>query len=73
MKKDKVDDGQSEFMCDGCGKDAFGQLYFHFWYGSKNDMTAGGLHLCDNCADKTLHLLTKEFAVKDFLKPIIEI
>lgn len=52
---------------------AFSQVMIHFWYGSKNDMKQGSLHLCDECSDKLIHLLKKEYGVKDdFLKPMIE-
>lgn len=52
---------------------AFGILTIHFWYGSKNDMKAGSVHLCDECSDKLIKTLKKEYGVEEnFLKNVIE-
>ncbi len=51
---------------------AHGQVSISFWYGSKNDLKQGTINLCDDCGEKAIAILTKEFGVKDFLKPIEE-
>lgn len=53
-------------------KPAYGQATVHFWYGSTHDLKGGSLYLCDECGEKAIELLKKEFGIKDFLKPIEE-
>lgn len=76
MKISHVDDLKDEFICDNPShsneSEAHAQVTVHFWYGSKNDMKQGSIHLCDECADKVISFLEKEFQLKNFLKPIAE-
>jgi len=75
MKTVDFTTGKEEIFCDGpdhAQREAHGQVTIHFWYGSKNDMKQGSLHLCDECADNVMFLLEKEFKTKNFLKTIEE-
>ena len=67
---------EQEFICDNknhtSDKPAYGMITIHFWYGSKNDLKAGSIHVCDECGKKMISLLKKEFGIKDFLKQIEE-
>lgn len=75
MSATKNTNGQ-DFVCDNKHhvEDtlAYGMISIHFWYGSKNDMKAGSIHVCDECGEKLISLLKKELGVKDFLKQIEE-
>lgn len=62
-----------EFLCDACGKESFGQLQLHFWYGSNFDMTQATVHLCDECALKTMTHLKENLKINLELKEIIEL
>lgn len=67
--------GKEEIFCDSPNHpktEAHGQISVHFWFGSKNDMKQGSLHLCDDCADNLMRLLETEFKTKNFLKTIEE-
>jgi hypothetical protein len=76
MKRNNIESSQSEFICDNCNHDkeypAYSQLALHFWYGSKNDMKQGNIHLCDECAENMIYLVKKEFGIKNFLTTIEE-
>ncbi len=64
---------EAEFTCDSCGKQAFGQLQMHFWYGSKMDLSQGTVHLCDECAQKVIDSLKSNFGIDVQLKEITEL
>lgn len=66
------DNGNSEFTCDACGEEAFGQVSVHFWYGSKNDMKQGQVHICDDCAEEVIKYLQQKFNKEKFLIEINE-
>jgi len=65
-----------EFICDNPvhkeERPAYSQVAIHSWYGGKNPFKQGSLHLCDECAENVVFLLSKEFQQKKFLKPIEE-
>jgi len=65
-----------DFICDNPAhkeeRPAYSQVSIHSWHGSKNPFKQGTLHLCDECAENVVFLLSKEFQQKKFLKSIEE-
>jgi hypothetical protein len=71
MKKVLVPYQREEFIkyCDKHDRrECDGNLWLTFGYGSKHDMSEVSIDLCDECADKLLEYLKKEFGEAAKLK-----
>lgn len=54
---------EAKYYCDSCGVECFLEVIMSAWYGSKNDLTKGTVHLCDECWDKVKTMFHDQFGI----------